>query len=124
MNSGPRDTDASADRPSNATPDGISRRRTVEFDPDGDRKLGTLVVETVAEVAGIDPVATERPLYGTLDPDALDALFGPRVNGEARPGGRVEFEMAGCAVTVHGEGRVEVTGRPAAAANRRARRRG
>ena len=69
----------------------------------------TGVVETVAAVADSDPTALD-PLYGSLDPDALDELV--RSAGE-RPGEDlvVTFAHAGCEVTVQSDG--SVLARPA-----------
>ena len=41
------------------------------------------------------------PLYDVIDPDALENVFSPRMNGAARPNGRVVFQYAGYRVTVH-----------------------
>lgn len=40
-----------------------------------------------------------EPLYDTIDPDALDALFQTRKETR-QPSGEVEFMYSGCAVTV------------------------
>ena len=47
-----------------------------------------------------------RPLYEVVDPDALNALFGPRFDGRARTEGHVTFQYVGLDVTVHADGRV------------------
>ena len=50
------------------------------------------------------------PLYRTVDPDALDALFRSAADGTARRRGRVTFEFGGYELTVIDGTRVE--GRP------------
>ena len=67
----------------------------------------TAVVEAVAIAADREPTAIE-PLYGAVDPDALDALV--RSNGTAAEGAdaTVSFPFAGHDVTVRGDGTVVV----------------
>ncbi|WP_324760577.1 HalOD1 output domain-containing protein [Haloarcula sp. GH36] len=57
------------------------------------------VVDVVSAVVGRDPISL-RPLAEIIDPDALDALFAPRENGEQRPGGEVSFIYSECRVTI------------------------
>ena len=57
------------------------------------------VVDVVSSAIDRDPRSL-RPLAEILDPDALDALFAPRENGEQRPGGEVTFVYSGCRVTI------------------------
>ena len=66
-----------------------------------DATASEAVVATVAERAGTDPVALP-PLYDTIDPDALDAIF-----RDGRPG-RVSFGYAGYEVTVCGRDQITV----------------
>jgi hypothetical protein len=42
------------------------------------------------------------PLYGSTDPDALDALFGRRSDGSVRTEGSLRFRYEGCEVIVDG----------------------
>ena len=66
------------------------------------------VVSSVADVLGKDEMAVQ-PLNDVIDPDALDALFDVRLNGERRAStGRVQFLLDGCEVTVFGDGQVVV----------------
>jgi hypothetical protein len=44
-----------------------------------------------------------------VDPDALDALFAAKVDGQPRVGGTVVFTCRGLLVTVHSNGTVELT---------------
>lgn len=66
------------------------------------------VVLAVAEATDTDPTELE-PLYDVVDPDALDQLFQPHLNGTQRIGGRVIFSMDGCEVTIHANGDVVAT---------------
>lgn len=65
------------------------------------------VVETVAEATDTD-VNELPPLYESIDPSALAALFEQSEVSRSRTG-VVVFEMAGCTVTVSGTGTVSVT---------------
>jgi len=65
------------------------------------------VVEALADAKGVDPLELE-PLYEVIDPDALDALFDPRGDGDRRAG-RVEFRTSGYRVEVTSTGRVHLT---------------
>jgi len=78
----------------------------IRYDPDGERALSTVVVEAL-EAAGGD-VTDVAPLYESLDPDALDALFETRPNGTPRTRGEVSFVVAGYGVTVTADGHVVV----------------
>lgn len=69
--------------------------------------LSTVVVEVVAEVAGIDPREVGR-LHEAVDPEALDELFQPTPLAGARQDGEVSFVVDEHRVTVHGTGDLEV----------------
>ena len=66
--------------------------------------LSQLVVETVAESEGVDPLELEVPLYEAVDPDALDALF--RANDGVE--GVIEFTYYGYEVSVTSSGHVSL----------------
>lgn len=62
-------------------------------------------VESIS--GGEDASSRVSPLYRSVDPDALDALFRPTA-GSLRGDGRVTFSYAGCEVTVRADGVVRV----------------
>ena len=64
--------------------------------------ISTVIAETIANHKGVDPVDIE-PLYTTIDPEALDALFAPRNDGTARTAGRITFTHAGYEITVNSD---------------------
>lgn len=67
------------------------------------------VVDAVARYKGVE--ATDLPpLYETIEPDALDALFPSRTNGTRDDGVRLEFTYAGRDIVVRGPRDVEVRG--------------
>ena len=71
------------------------------------RFMSTRILTAIAERddRSIDDL---RPLYEVIDPDALDALFAPRMDGSLRGGGSVSFPYAGYVVTVSSDGVVEI----------------
>ncbi len=75
----------------------------------GDR-LSIAVIEAVAEFEGISPTDVRPVLYELVDPDALDALFGPTRCGTPRAEGHVAFDYSEHDVTVYSDGRVEIEG--------------
>ncbi|ODR79411.1 hypothetical protein BG842_06945 [Haladaptatus sp. W1] len=69
--------------------------------------ISTVIAETIATHKGIDPADLE-PLYKTIDPDALDALFAPQNDGTARTTGQITFTHAGYETTVKSDRTVTV----------------
>lgn len=65
------------------------------------RRLSEAVLESVADIEGVDPVDLDYPLYDALDPDALDALF-------RTGGGYVTFSYHGYVVTAFANGTVDI----------------
>lgn len=61
------------------------------------------VVEAVADAEDADPLDLP-PLFGVIDPDALDSLFSSRLG--TSPVGEVSFSYGGYDVTVAADGRV------------------
>ena len=62
------------------------------------------VISAVETATGVDRLELP-PLYETIDPDALNALF---LSGSGDPGKQVRFRYAGYSVTVQGDGTVGV----------------
>lgn len=81
--------------------------RTSYSRSDGER-LSTAVVNAIAAHEDTDPNDIRPQLYDAVDPDALDSLFGPRVDGKPRKGGRVVFSYHGHRVSAHSDGDVYV----------------
>lgn len=71
----------------------------MEYDIGADEPVSTAVVRAVSAVVGRDPCSL-RPLSDVLDPGALNRLFDPRFDQQARSGGRVSFVYSGCTVTI------------------------
>jgi len=67
--------------------------------------------EVVSSIVDAIAVATEEdalqlpPLYGTIDPDALDDLFGP---SPTTANASVRFEHGDCTVVVTNDGRISI----------------
>lgn len=83
--------------------DTIQRRSGEPAEP-----LSSIVVDAVAEAAGMDPANLGTSLYEQIDPDALDNLFSDRHNGMPRGSGHVVFTLLGYEVTVYSDGNVVV----------------
>lgn len=81
-----------------------------DLDPGTFETFSALVVEAVAEAEGVDPIELQ-PLYGTIDPDALDSIFHPQLrhDTETPPTGEVVFVYHGYEVSVTASGRVTLT---------------
>lgn len=71
----------------------------LDGEPVSDRVLATIAAEE-----DTSPPALKRFLYDVVDPDALHALV-----HDSGFQGDVEFAYHGYQVTVHGDGRIEVT---------------
>lgn len=89
--------------------DGSVHRTSYDASTDG--SLGAAVVVAIADATG---TATRDidPLYETVDPDALGALFAPKTTGDSRRSGTISFVHYGCHVTVEGTEIVVDTERP------------
>jgi len=90
------------------TTDASTSGHQTNHDFDDERRLSTSVVQAVATALGTDPLSLDERLYDVLDPDALDRLFG----GEETGPRTLSFDLAGCSVTVHGDGRIVVRHTP------------
>lgn len=67
---------------------------------DSEDPLLTAVLVRVAQAHSVD-VAALPPLHHVIEPDVLNALFTPRLNGEERSGAiTVTFEYAGCRIQI------------------------
>lgn len=69
-------------------------------------RLTVAVVMAVSDASDVPPEELRDRLHDRLDPDALNDLFADRRDGTPRRGGRLVFPMAGCEVTVYGDGQV------------------
>lgn len=67
------------------------------------------LVSKLAEREGTTPDELGPPLYESVDLEALDALFAPRVDGNSRdPGGHVEFEYEEYRICVESDGTITI----------------
>lgn len=80
-----------------------------EHDPDDTARLSTTVVHALADVMGKDTTDVQFALSDSVDPDALDHLFGMSRDGTASPAGHVAFTVGGHRVTVYCDGRIVIT---------------
>lgn len=75
---------------------------------DGSMPVSQRVVYAVAAETDADPLRMD-PLYDVIDPESLDELFASTKRAPPRATGSVTFRYAGCTVTVHAGGDVDVT---------------
>jgi hypothetical protein len=73
-----------------------------------DVHIGSVVLDAVGEAVGVPVAELDVELNDYVDPDALNDLFAPRLDGQARGSGSVRFEIAGCEVAIHDGRRVVV----------------
>ena len=62
--------------------------------------LSMAVIEAVAEAEDVDPIDL-RPLYDSIDPDALDSLFRFRLDGGVAADAHLAFVYHGYEVSIH-----------------------
>lgn len=82
----------------------------VNYYETSDIELSVTVVHAVLEVTDKEP--TDVNLNSVVQPDALNRIFSPKRDGTRREGGTIEFELAGCRVTVDGDGEIRVDPNP------------
>jgi hypothetical protein len=94
-----------SDRPStnDDSEDGVY---VVNYYETSDIELSVTVVHAVLEATGKE--AADVNLNAVVQPDALNCIFSPKHDGTPREGGRIEFDLAGCHVTVTGDGEIRV----------------
>lgn len=86
---------------------GASEGYVVRHDWDEDDALSSTVINAVAAIRNVEPTAVD-PLNRAVDPDALNAIFANRCDGNERAGASLTIRLNGCRVTVDGDGRILV----------------
>ncbi|WP_254768888.1 HalOD1 output domain-containing protein [Salinilacihabitans rarus] len=71
--------------------DPASDRYVLRYDHDGSATLTATIVHALASVADVDVSQGEFSLYDSVDPDALERIFGSKTDGSPRDGGHVCF---------------------------------
>ncbi|SFF87061.1 hypothetical protein SAMN04488063_0597 [Halopelagius inordinatus] len=66
-----------------------------------------VVVHSVAALEERSPIELD-PLYTVIDPDALDQLFAPMINGRHVGDGKITFGYQGYEITLHSYGVVAI----------------
>lgn len=69
--------------------------------------LSTTVTVAVAAVVGTTPLDIES-LHRSLNPEALDDLYEPRLDGSPYRPGHVSLSLAGHDVTIHSDGLIVI----------------
>ena len=73
-----------------------------------DEPLERRIITHVAAQKNVNPT-TLAPLYTVINPDALETLFAPQIDGTPRPGGQIQFDYSGYHITVTSEGDIQST---------------
>lgn len=71
----------------------------MQYEIGSDESTSMAVVRAVSAVKGREPCSLP-PLPDVVDPDALDALFESRFNGQPKTGGRLTLVYSGCRVAI------------------------
>ncbi|MFC6716998.1 HalOD1 output domain-containing protein [Natrialbaceae archaeon GCM10025810] len=99
--------------------DQTNDRYVLRYDPDGSATLTATIVHALASIADIDVSQGEFSLYDSVDPDALERIFGQKADGSRRTGGHVAFTALDHEVYVYANGDIVIY--PPARANAPAR---
>lgn len=73
------------------------------FDPERE-PASAAVIRAITVATNTDPLRI-APLFSSIDPDALDALFHRNTTGHTR----VSFTHSTCQIDVYSDGRIRVT---------------
>lgn len=76
------------------------------YDWSGSGSFTTAVVEAIAEATEL--TVTEFALANYVDPDALNALFRPQLDGTPRADGRVSLSVEGHRIVASADGEILV----------------
>ncbi len=87
---------------------GVEEPMTFHYDWANEKALGSAIVQRMVDRTGVDSTAIPEPLYGCIDPDALEELFQPLADGTSRANGKVIFTFAGHYITASSDGTVEI----------------
>ena len=79
----------------------------VTFDWNREEPISTAITHAIAEIEGEEPERIPS-LSAVVNPDALDALFQPKLDGTPRSNGHISFEFASYHVTVYNDGEIEI----------------
>lgn len=78
-------------------------------DPARGEPLTTTIVFALAEVRGTDPMSLGFALEDFVDTDALDAIGGPKPDGTARDGCRVELTLPDLSLVIDEDGHIVIS---------------
>ncbi len=83
-------------------------RYVLYYDEDGTATLTTTIVHGLAAITDVDVSQGEFSLYDSVDPDALERIFGSKADGASRTGGHVAFTALEYQVYVYASGEIHV----------------
>lgn len=85
-----------------------NERYTLCYDAESSATLTTTIVHALALVADVDVSEGEFSLYDSIDPDALERIFGSKADGSRREGGHVAFTALEQEVYVYANGDIHI----------------
>ena len=88
--------------------DHVNDRYVFQYDEDGTATLTATIVHGLAEITDVDVSQGEFSLYDSVDPDALERIFGSKADGASRTGGHVAFTALEHQVYVYASGEIHV----------------
>ena len=88
--------------------DRANDRYVFYYDEDGTATLTATIVHGLAEITDVDVSQGEFSLYDSVDPDALERIFGAKADGASRTGGHVAFTALDHQVYVYATGEIHV----------------
>jgi hypothetical protein len=87
---------------------GVEAPITFQYDWASEGALSAFIIQRMIEETKTDSTDVPQSLYQRIDPDALEDLFRPLLDGTPRTSGKVTFKLAGHYVTAHGDGTIEI----------------
>ena len=88
--------------------DQTNHRYYLHYDVDGPATLTTTIVHALSTVTNVDVSQGEFSLYDSIDPDALERIFAPKVDGSPRSEGHVSFVALDHQIFVHANGDIYI----------------
>ncbi|WP_435158149.1 DUF7504 family protein [Haladaptatus sp. DFWS20] len=87
---------------------GVEAPLEIQYDQQRDHSLSAVIIQEMIEAAGVEPSDIPNPLYESVDPDALEELFQPLMDGTPRENYEVSFAFAGHYITIRDGGRIQI----------------
>ncbi|GAA0253065.1 DUF7504 family protein [Haladaptatus pallidirubidus] len=87
---------------------GVETPLKIQCDWKSNQSLSTTLIQTMVDATGVNSKDIPESIYDSIDPDALEDLFRPQMDGTPRINGKASFAFAGHYITVQGDGQIIV----------------